>query len=106
MDKRTAGMARYSDDSGEHKGLYVSSGWLKFGSVAGPVGVILVGSALWLGARPDRTEVQVQVDKSEQRVVQRIDAVERKFGEDMRKLNEDVRELRAGMRELLRRKEK
>lgn len=95
MDKRKPGMTRYNEESGEHQGLYVPSRWLKFWGVAGPAGVVLVGSVMWFAARPDRTEMdqKIQAVRSEMRS---------EIVQSRNEIRQDIQDLRIELRKLLR----
>lgn len=99
MDKRSAGVARYNDDSGEHRGFYLSNGWLKFLGIAGPAGAILVGAVLWFAARPDRTEMDQKIQAV--RVEMKAEILQSR-----NEIRQDIQDLRTELRRLLRGKEK
>lgn len=95
MDKRHAGIATYQDDSGSHVGLYVSSGWFKFASIAGPIGVVLVGAVMWFSARPSRDEVEMKIQATKNELRSEIQ-------QSRSEIRQDIQELRVEIRRLLR----
>lgn len=94
-EQRHSGIARVRDESGEHKGLYLSSGWLKALGVLGPLAAIGVGALFWLAGRPDRNEVNT-----------RIRTVRHEIRTEMMQLRteirQDISDLRGEIRQLIR----
>lgn len=95
MDKRSAGVARYNDESGSHRGLYLDPGWLKLVSVVGPAVVVLVGMVMWFSGRASKDDVDKQRDSLRVEFRQEVQALRAE-------IRQDIQDMRVELRKLLR----